>query len=162
MTIPYQKSPSRFESALKKSWPIALAAVVALAVVVGIGVGSAVVNGSPVSSAGAEPETRVVTETITPEPEVITEEVMVEVFDPTCQAVSEELFSIIEVYTEKVSIPYSDVVITLIDQLQYGADAATLDRLSGDLNGVTSEVESITERIQAISPDYIICTAGGE
>lgn len=156
MTIPHQKSPSRLKSALKKSWPIALAAVV------GIGVGSVAVNGSPVSSAGAEPETRVITETITPEPEVITEEVTVEVFDPTCQAVSEELFSIIEAYTEKVSIPYSNVVITLVDQLQYGADAATIDRLSAELNGVTSEVESITARIQAISPDYIICKAGGE
>ncbi|MGO2600864.1 MAG: hypothetical protein ACTH7X_08755 [Brevibacterium aurantiacum] len=145
MTIPHQKNPSRLKSALKKSWPFALA------VVFGIGVGAVAVNGPPVSSVGAEPE-----------PEVITEEVTVEVFDPTCQAVSEELFSIIEVYTEKVSIPYSDVVITLIDQLQYGADAATLDRLSGDLNGVTSEVESITERIQAISPDYTICKAGGE
>lgn len=150
------KKPSRFKSIAKKGWPVALAAVI------GVGVGGAVVgyDESAVGKRVADPEPKVITETVTPEPEVVTEEVTVEVADPTCRKVAEELFSMLQTFNEDIAVPYSDVVLTLIDQLQYGADAPTIEGATATLDGITASTEGLTGRIETIRPDYVTCSAG--
>lgn len=154
---PAPAAPSRTRRFLKKAWPLALAGVV------GLTIGGASMSAGYTTDGEAgkgKPVTKVVTETVTPEPEVVTEEVTVEVVDPACRAAAEELFSIIQTTNEKVSIPYSDIVITLIDQLQYGMDPATLDGVTATLQNVNQEVQDITTRIENVSPDYVACTGG--
>ena len=126
----------------KRSWPIGLAAVV------GLGIGAVA---TPIASA-ADPT--IVTET--EEVKVVQE---VEVPDPTCREAAAELWSLLDTSVNGIMLPYSDVTMTLIDQLQYGADVVTLEGVTGEIQSITSTAEGITERIGGIRPSYEECVS---
>lgn len=167
------KPPQKKRGFLRKAWPIALTAAVSL------GIGASMAGGMPETvevqrdvpgpevTVTAQPEPAP-TVTVTPKPEVVTEtetitqEVTVEVVDPLCASVALEAWDILEDQVENVTLPYTEIVQTLIGQIQYGADAATIDAASVKLRNITDAANAQTDRVNAVKPDYLICASQGE
>lgn len=126
---------------LKKSWPLAIAGIVGLAA----GAGLVMVDAPRDASAGP-------VETVDP--------VVKEVVDPVCQDVAVELRSMLNDMTFEVAIPYSDVVMVLVNQLQYGAVASEIDGATAMLSDITTETDNLTARVEGIDADYEACVAG--
>lgn len=151
------KKPSRLKSIAKKGWPIALAEVIGIGVGVGVGGAVAGYDTSTPGKQASAPAPKVVTETVTPEPEVVTEEVTVEVSDPTCAALATEYRDMLLTMTEEVALPYSDVVIELVDMMQYGADAGRINAQTDRINEVSQTTEDLTARMLNTAEDYKYC-----
>lgn len=171
-TVPAEdpKPPRKKRGFLRRSWPIALTAVISL------GVGAAIAGGAPETievqrdvpgpevTVTAKPEPAP-TVTVTAKPEVvtetetITEEVTIEVVDPLCASVALEAWDILEDQVNNVTIPYTEIVQTLVEQLQYGADAATIDAAAVKLRNITDAANEQTDRVSAVKPDYLICAS---
>ena len=144
-----QRQPGRARRVLAKAWPLALTAVVSVSVGIAAGAGS--VDEAPYTA-----QSKIDSPTVAPEATVES------VGSATCQAVSKELFSMLEDYTAEVSIPYSDVVITLVEQLQYGADASTITAMTAQMQDITENVNDLTARVENVSPSYTECLNGAD
>lgn len=134
---------------LRKSWPFALTAVV------GIAIGAA--GGAGAGADTAAPEVAGVDEPVAPKQEK-TKTVEVQVTDPLCAEVAQELFDIVEIQNNEVGLPMMEISQSLFDQLGYGIDAYTLEQDTEKLNGVSATLEGISDRIIEVGPDYLECT----
>lgn len=143
----------------RRTWPLALTAVICLSVGAAAG---AVGNeedapaGKPKPTAAVEKddeEDKIETVTVEGTPETIE----VEVPDPTCAQLAMDYRDMLMDMTEKVALPYSDVVIEIVDMMQYGHDAGRIDAQSAALARISESTEDITARVTASAGVHAQC-----
>lgn len=139
---------------VRRSWPYAAVAVGGL------------VLGGAVGSAGATDAVGDPTpaKTITVEKEV---EKIVEVDSGVCRDVAQELFGIAQTTVDGISTPYGEVVQILITQLTdvvtlgaWAFEASEIDRGTAILADISATTESLTSRVDTLSPAYAECVNG--
>jgi hypothetical protein len=75
----------------------------------------------------------------------------------SCEAVAEELVSILTVTTDEVVVPQGAAIEALVDHAIYGADPAELEAIGNDLFTISDSLGAITDRYDAVSGDYAGC-----
>ncbi|HLS33256.1 MAG TPA: hypothetical protein VK039_06695 [Brevibacterium sp.] len=151
----------------RRTWPLALTAVVCLSVGAAagaVGTEEDAPAGKPAAAVEKDDEKdeiETVTVQGTPETvevEVIKEvEVEVEVPDPTCAQLAMDYRDMLMDMTEKVALPYSDVVIEIVDMMQYGADAGRIQAQTAALADIGESTEDITARVTASAGVHAQC-----
>lgn len=146
---------------LRRVWPLALTAVVCLSV----GAAAGAVGTEEDAPAGKskpaaavekdDEEDKIETVTVEGTPETI--EVEVEVPDPTCAQLAMDYRDMLMDMTEKVALPYSDVVVEIVDMMQYGLDAGRIDAQSAALARISESTEDITARVTASAGVHAQC-----
>lgn len=128
-------------------------AVSALFVGVGIGAGSASAGRSAAPVTAGQP----LVKASEPQPDVTAVPAPPADVDKTCQSVAIELQSILQTTVNDALLPYSDIAISLIDMVQYGADVDEINRLTSVMDGVSSTVSTQSARIDAVQAQYDKC-----
>ena len=135
----------------RRVWPLALTAVVCLSVGAAagaVGTDEDAPTGKSKPAAAAEKdgeEDKIETVTVEGTPETV--EVEVEVPDPTCAQLAMDYRDMLLAMTEEVALPYSDVVVELVDMMQYGADVGRVDAQTAALADIRESTEDITARV---------------
>lgn len=144
---------------LRRVWPLALTAVVCLSVGAAagaVGTEEDAPAGKTKPAAAVEKdgeEDKIETVTVEGTPETIE----VEVPDPTCAQLAMDYRDMLMDMTEKVALPYSDVVIEIVDMMQYGYDAGRIDAQSAALARISESTEDITARVTASAGVHAQC-----
>lgn len=140
--VPTPKKP-------KKRMPLALSlALSGVALFVGIAMGAAVSSGGSGAPSAAEPQPV----------KTVTVEVPAAVVVNPCQDVAKELWSMLEAQNNEVTIPLAQGGSEGIDAILNG-DFAGADAAIQKINGATAAVERLTDRVEAVGPDYQRCIA---
>ena len=143
----------------RRTWPLALTAVVCLSVGAAagaVGTEEDAPAGKPKPTAAVEKDDEkdeIETVTVEGTPETIE----VEVPDPTCAQLAMDYRDMLMDMTEKVALPYSDVVIEIVDMMQYGYDAGRIDAQSAALARISESTEDITARVTASAGVHAQC-----
>lgn len=114
----------------------------------------ALLLGAAIGGAGAKP-----TEAPAAEPKVVTDTVEVKVADPLCKEVAAELFDMLETMNNDVLMPLSQGSAESIDAF-LASDFAGIEAATTKVEGANAALVGLTDRTDALSPDYIACQTG--